>query len=408
MWKLKTRLYPFQTDPPMAKMDDRGFLVTSPQKLKELYVKTYRDRLHNREMKDEIKDVYNLKTELWNIKMTECTKKHSLDWTLNDLNVVLKKLKNNKSRDPSGLINEIFKPGVIGQDLKLGMLKLFNKIKSEQKLPSQLQLANITTIYKQKGSRRDMENDRGIFVVSILRMILESLIYNDKYACIDSNMTGSNIGARKERNIRDHLFIVYSIINSVVNGNEGPTDLQIYDVTKCFDSLWLNDVMLDLLNTLPEKDIDDKMSLLYLINTVNKVAIKTPHGLTERIDINNIVMQGGKWGPLMCANTIDKIGKKALQRNVHLYCYKGLVKIPPLGMIDDLLVITQCGNKSVSANIFINNEIEFKKLRLHTAVNGKSSKCQVLHVGKSCGECKALKVHDCEMNQAKFDTYLGM
>ena len=52
-------------------------------------------------------------------------------------------------------------------------------------------------------------------------------------------------------------------------------------------------------------------------------------------------------------------------------------------------------------------QIEFKKLRLHTAANGKSSKCQVLHVGKSCGECKALKVHDCEMNRAKFDTYLG-
>ena len=61
-------------------------------------------------------------------KMTECTKKVSPDWTLKDLNLVLKKLKNNKSRDPTGLINEIFKPGVIGQDLKLGMLKLFNKI----------------------------------------------------------------------------------------------------------------------------------------------------------------------------------------------------------------------------------------------------------------------------------------
>ena len=30
---------------------------------------------------------------------------------------VLKKLKNNKSRDPHGLINEIFKPQNIGNDL---------------------------------------------------------------------------------------------------------------------------------------------------------------------------------------------------------------------------------------------------------------------------------------------------
>ena len=157
-----------------------------------------------------------------------------------------------------------------------------------------------------------MENDRGIFVVSVLRMILDSLIYMDKYSLIDRNMSNSNVGARKGRNIRDHLFILYGIINSVVSGNEEPVDLQIYDVKKCFDELWLEDSMLDLLESLPEAESDDKISLLYAMNVENQVAVKTPYGLTERKNFDKIVMQGGKWGPLKCSNTIDRIGKKCV------------------------------------------------------------------------------------------------
>ena len=107
-----------------------------------------------------------------------------------------------------------------------------------------------------------MNNDRGIFVVSTMRMILDSLIYNEKYPLVDSRMSDSNIGARKNRNIRDHLYIVYTIINSVIHGNEEPVDIQIYDVEKCFDALWLEDCMLDLYKTLPAQARDDKLALL--------------------------------------------------------------------------------------------------------------------------------------------------
>ena len=82
-----------------------------------------------------------------------------------------------------------------------------------------------------------MDNARGIFVVSVLRMILDSLIYEEKYPEVDKNMSDSNIGARKDRNIRNHLFVVYGVINSVLNGSDSCMDIQIYDVVKCFDAL---------------------------------------------------------------------------------------------------------------------------------------------------------------------------
>ena len=61
------------------------------------------------------------------------------------------------------------------------------------------------------------------------------LIYLDKFESIDKNMSNSNIGARKGRNIKDHMFIIYGIINSVLKGNEPCIDIQIYDLIKAFD-----------------------------------------------------------------------------------------------------------------------------------------------------------------------------
>ena len=91
-----------------------------------------------------------------------------------------------------------------------------------------------------------MDNERGIFGVPIFRYILEKLIYNDEYENIDKNLNDSNVGARKNRNIRDNLFVLYSVMNSVKNKELDDVDIQIFDITKCFDKLWLEDSLTDL------------------------------------------------------------------------------------------------------------------------------------------------------------------
>ena len=136
-------------------------------------------------------------------------------WKMKDLDEVLKNLKKDKSRDPMGLANEIFRPEVAGDDLKLAILKLMNRIKDEQIYPKSLEICNISSIWKRKGSRNEFDFYRGIFRVSIFRSILDRLIYNDEYSNIDSNLTDCNVGARKNRNIRDNIFVLNAIINSI-------------------------------------------------------------------------------------------------------------------------------------------------------------------------------------------------
>ena len=52
-------------------------------------------------------------------------------WDIKDIEFVLGKLKNDKSRDPNGLANELFKEDAAGSDFKEAILKLMNRIKSE-------------------------------------------------------------------------------------------------------------------------------------------------------------------------------------------------------------------------------------------------------------------------------------
>ena len=96
-----------------------------------------------------------------------------------------------------------------------------------------------------------------------------------KYGDIDNFMSDSNIGARKHMNIRNHLFVIYAIINSVVKGNFGCIDIQIYDLVQAFNALWLDDCLNDVYEAVSEENCDDKLALIYEINKENKVAVNT-------------------------------------------------------------------------------------------------------------------------------------
>ena len=401
LWKLKKKLSPKCRDPPTAMLDSNMHLVTDPYLIEKLALKTYKERLQNRPMKEELIDLKESKEELCQLRLELAGQNKSNPWTMDQLEVVLRNFKNNKSRDPMGFANELFKPNTAGSDLKKGILKLMNKIKNDQKYPEVLESCNISSIYKQKGSRNDFNFYRGIFRVPILRSILDRLIYNDEYDNIDRELSDSNVGARKKRNIRDNLLVMNAITNSVINGNASPIDIQVFDVEKCFDGLWLQECINDLYDTGLN---NDKLPLLFLENKNAKIAVKTSTGISERDSIQNIVMQGTVWGSLMCTVTMDKLGKLIYNNNNLLYKYKGTVDIPSLGMVDDIMSIQECSEKVVMTNSVVNAFIESKKLKF------SDSKCNRIHVSKKnikTKDCPVIKVHEATMNDAIKEKYLG-
>ena len=130
----------------------------------------------------------------------------------------------------------------------------------------------------------------------------------------------------------------------------------VFDLVEAFDSLWLQDCMIDLYKSSNTKN--DKIRLIFRLNQDNKVAVNTPVGQTERKTIKNLVMQGSTPSPLLCSNSCDELGKESMQNNEYLCYYKEKVKVPVLGCVDDLLAAASCGKPSLDLNIYINSKIE--------------------------------------------------
>ena len=144
------------------------------------------------------------------------------------------------------------------------------------------------------------------------------------------------------------------------------------------------------------------------------IFIKTPVGDTEVFTLEKIEQQGTVLAPLKCSNQMDTIPRECLRDQIEMFKYRKAVTIPPLGMIDDIGTIAQCGPQSVILNAVINAKINMKKMEFN------QSKCVKLHVSKEerkdCSKseanvknvkCVFLEVQEAEMRIAEKEKYIG-
>ena len=151
MWQLKKKICAKKPEPPVAKKNEKGELVTDTLKLKELYETTYKKRLEHRMMKPELAALYNQKMSSFNLRIEVTRNMKSKSWSVNELEKVLKSLKKNKSADSQGLIYELFRPEIIGTDLFSSLLLFCNTVKSQLLVPKFVTFTDITSIYKSRG-----------------------------------------------------------------------------------------------------------------------------------------------------------------------------------------------------------------------------------------------------------------
>ena len=251
---------------------------------------------------------------------------------------MLKRLKKNKSSDSHNLNYELFRPELIGQDLFSSLRMLCNNVKAQLIIPDFLTFTDITSIYKLKGPKCELDSDRGIFGVSKVISIIDKIIYHDTYETIDDAMSDSNVGGRKFRNIRDNLFVIYATINEAIRTKKS-IDVQFYDLSKCFDSMWTEETMNDIYDA---GVTDDRFALVSLMNERCQVKVKTPVGDTDRFTLNRIEMQGTVPAPLKCAVQMDTLGRYCYSYSTGLYQYRDSCTVAPLGIIDDVAGVSEC------------------------------------------------------------------
>ena len=399
MWNLKKKLYRQNLDVPTAMEDEAGNLITNKQSLLKLYQRTYQTRLAHKPIQEDLKGLQILKEYLFKSRISYSAENIASDWSDSDIKKVCSKLKPGKARDRDDLIFELFNPKLCGDDMTRSLQKMFNGIKNTLKIPHFMKKVAITSLYKNKGSKSDFANQRGIFNVSKVRSILDKILYHDVYDIIDQELSYSNIGARKGRNIRDHLFVVYAIINDVINGTSPPIDIQSIDINKCFDEMWYAETHNDLFDV---KVQDEKFALIAKLDEEAEVVIKTAAGTTNEFKLEELIMQGSVFGPIKSTIQIDTLGRDCMKNNQGLFKYKNVLSIPPLALIDDCLGFSTCSADAIEVNSILNSKIASKKLRL------SSSKCNHLHISKKKSKCyNNLKAGSQNMKKATECSYLG-
>ena len=237
-----------------------------------------------------------------------------------------------------GLVNELFMLKHIGEDLKISLLHFFNKIKNTNIIPECFRNVYVTAIPKKLKNPMSLTSQRGSFLIPKLRAVFMKLVYNSIIDIIEDNLSLSNIGARKRKSPRDHLFVLYSVMHETVKG-KGVCDLDLvfYDLAQAYDSLWVSHTLVDLF----ENKVDSNLlNILHELSKRANISIKTPVGISEAKEIEDIIMQGENISSILCTSTVDKVSKDCPLEN---FKYQNVIEIPKLGFVDDLLDINKCG-----------------------------------------------------------------
>ena len=237
MWSEMRKAFPKKNNPlPTGVKNMKGKIITNPEEKKKVTLKHFEERMRKRKVKDEVKKIVDLNEKVFKMRVNEARNNISPEFSMDELEKVLKSLKSGKSKDPENYINELFKENMIGSDLKKSILMMMNKIKQQMTVPETLRKAIITILHKRK-CKLDLNNWRGIFVNSAIRSILMKLVYGRTYDTVNENMSDAQIGARKGKGVRNHLFVLNSIISDVNNSKKKePIDINVMDYKQMFDT----------------------------------------------------------------------------------------------------------------------------------------------------------------------------
>ena len=176
--------------------------------------------------------------------------------------------------------------------------------RKQSTIPIQWNQIIIRSIHK-KGPKEDLANQRGIFLTNIVSKVYEKVkLLQNEDIC---NMSRMQCAGSKNGSPLDHI-ITLNVIIEKQRSEKKPTYILFADAEKCFDKLWLEDGLLELHKLgWSEKDV----MMLFRLNHIANMTVKTPVGDTEDFTIMNIVKQGTTHGPIICCAETSQVNNSA-------------------------------------------------------------------------------------------------
>ena len=213
-------------------VDSFGNEITDENSIRQEYKNEFKFRLRKRSIAEELKDYENLNNLLCGAVLQNSKGNSSPEFTMEEMEVVLKELKTGKCIDPLGFVREMFIHG--GETLTQSLLQMAHSLKRMKSVPVNWSKMCIQTLKKKTGSTRKLSSYRGIFFIPVLSIIFEKLLKNRITPHLEENLTQFQTGGVKGKGVADNLFILRGMIDhSKYLGKE--LWITFYDIEKCFD-----------------------------------------------------------------------------------------------------------------------------------------------------------------------------
>ena len=197
--------------------------------------------------------------------------------------------------------NEIIKRG--GREMAGFVYPVIKSFWMEEATPKQWSMGIITNVWKGKGDRESMTNQRGITVSSSISTIAEEIL-TDRIAK-RTQFSQAQAGGRKGCSTTDHVFTLRNII-ALAKKERRNIIVTFYDVVKAYDQADMDDMC----HSMYKSGIKGKVwRLMKSINEGLRAKIKTKAGLTREISRVMGGKQGGKLMVTMFSKTMDNMAE---------------------------------------------------------------------------------------------------
>lgn len=368
-WKLRKQIIKKKTDSYDTITED-GQKIEDPDQTKEHIANFYENLYQAREGKQEYANwTKTIKETVKNLDIQSKSEAPARNATLEELQKVIKQLKNNKATGPDNIPNEIFTKA--NENTMKIYLNAINKIIQTNKIPPQWLEGEIIRLYKGKGIKGKCSNERGITLASNFGKVFERIINNRITPRI--NMTEAQAGGQKGAATVDHLMRLKDTIRHI-RSKRKPTYIAFLDVTKAYDKAWLDSIMY----VMNKHGTDlPTWRIIKDLNTNLTATLKTKHGPTRSIKIRDSIRQGGVLSVIQYALLMDEINKEIINQKIGLKINNHTDPIGCLLWMDDVALIAEEPNQ---LQLMLNITSEIAN-RYHIEFGATKSK--ILKIGKS-------------------------
>ena len=233
-------------------------------------------------------------------------------FSMAELNAAIRKLKTKKAPGKDGIPNDMIRN--LGPTARRKLLLIINQSWNSGKLPDRWREAVIIPIRKKQKDKTKKSSYRPISLLSCLGKVMERMVNTRLLKHLEENHLLSNTQSayRKNRSTEDQLVYLAQELENAFQEKKKVLAAFV-DLTKAFDKVWKEGLLLKLLN----KKVEGKMYHWIRDFLQHRTArVKLDRKISHQVTLQQGVPQGGVISPTLFLIFIDDIAEK-LTNHVH-------------------------------------------------------------------------------------------